>query len=65
MAMSVHVLSNYLLFSLSPAETLPMPAGNLAAEIVIVLLMAGLEGLRLFFGKDNLKFQHSGIGIYS
>lgn len=33
-----------------------MPEGNLAAEIVIVLLLAGIEALRLFFGKLKLKY---------
>ena len=37
--------------SFCAGETLPFGNGVLAAEIILVFLMAGIEMLRLFFGK--------------
>lgn len=32
-------------------ETLPYATNTLAAEVILVFLLAGVEALRLFFGK--------------
>ena len=34
-----------------PGENLPYPSGVLAAEIILLFILAGLEAVRIFFGK--------------
>ena len=34
-------------------ETLPYATGVLPAEVCLVFILAGIEALRLFFGKGN------------
>ncbi|KAK6171497.1 transmembrane protein 216 [Patella vulgata] len=53
-----------ILIYIFKAETLPFASNTLAAEIILVFLLAGLEGLRLFFGrKGNLTEQTVGVII--
>ncbi|XP_076466464.1 transmembrane protein 216-like isoform X2 [Babylonia areolata] len=53
-----------LLMFVFKGETLPFADGVLAAEIILVFLMAGVELLRLFFGKKgNLTEQIVGVVI--
>ncbi|KAK7107595.1 transmembrane protein 216-like [Littorina saxatilis] len=53
-----------LLIFIFKGETLPFADGVLAAEIILVFLMAGVEILRIFFGKKgNLTEQIVGVVI--
>lgn len=53
-----------LLIFVFKGETLPFADGVLAAEIILVFLMAGVEALRIFFGqKGNLTEQIIGVVI--
>ncbi|ESO85753.1 hypothetical protein LOTGIDRAFT_204590 [Lottia gigantea] len=57
------LLAEVLIF-IFKAETLPFASNTLAAEVILVFLLAALEGLRLFFGrKGNLTEQTVGVII--
>jgi len=53
-----------LLVFVFKAETLPYPQGGLAAEVVLLVILSGLEVLRLFFGKKgNLTERSLNVGL--
>ncbi|XP_067950715.1 transmembrane protein 216-like [Watersipora subatra] len=46
----VYTVCEILMF-IYKGQTLPYPPGNLAVEIVVLLILAAIEAFRLFFGK--------------
>ncbi|XP_025099290.1 transmembrane protein 216-like isoform X2 [Pomacea canaliculata] len=53
-----------LLIFVYKGETLPFGSGVLAAEIILIFLMVGIESFRIFFGKKgNLMEQITGMVI--
>merc|ERR1712004_63099 len=53
-----------LLLYIFKGVTLPFPNGAIAAEVILVLLLAGMEAIRLFFGqKGNLTEKMGPVAI--
>ena len=47
----VNIEMCYVVATLLSGENLPYPPGVLAAEIILLFVMVGIEAIRIFFGK--------------